>query len=77
MSLEGFVEGMEVLPPCNFAAAHAGQIRAKLANQGMSIGPFDQLITGHACSLGLVLVTNHEKEFSRVSGLMLENWVSH
>ncbi len=77
MSLEGFVERMEVLPLGNFAAVHAGQICAKLANQGMSIGPFDQLIAGHARLLGLVLVTNNEKEFSCVSGLMLENWVSN
>jgi tRNA(fMet)-specific endonuclease VapC len=77
MSLEGLVERMEVLPLGNFAAAHAGQISAKLANQGMSIGTFDQLIAGHERSLGLALVTNNEKEFLCVSELMLQNWVSH
>ena len=76
-SLEGFVARMDVLPLDDSAAGHAGQIRAELAKLGMPIGPYDQLIAGHARSLGLVLVTNNEKEFSRVAGLRLENWVSH
>ena len=75
-SLEGFVARMDVLPLDDSAAAHAGQIRAELAKQGRPIGPYDQLIAGHARSLGLVLVTNNEKEFARVSGLRTENWVS-
>ena len=76
-SLEGFVARMDVLPLGDSAAGHAGQIRAELAKLGMPIGPYDQLIAGHARSLGLVLVSNNEKEFSRVSGLRLENWVYH
>ena len=76
-SLEGFVARMDVLPLGDSAAGHAGQISAELAKLGMPIGPYDQLIAGHARSMGLVLVVNNEKEFSRVSGLRLENWVSH
>jgi len=74
-SLEGFVARMDVLPLDDSAAVHAGQIRAELAKQGNPIGPYDSLIAGHARSLGLVLVTNNEKEFLRVSGLRTENWV--
>lgn len=74
-SLEGFVARMDVLPLDGSAAAHAGQIRAELARLGMPIGPYDQLIVGHARSQGLVLVTNNEKEFARVPGLRTENWV--
>ena len=74
-SLEGFVARMDVLPLDDSAAAHAGQICAELARLGMPIGPYDQLIAGHARSQGLVLVTNNEKEFARVSGLRTENWV--
>jgi tRNA(fMet)-specific endonuclease VapC len=74
-SLEGFIARMDVLPLDDSAAVHAGQIRAELANLGTPIGPYDQLIAGHARSQGLVLVTNNENEFSRVSGLRLENWV--
>ena len=72
-SLEGFVARMDVLPLGDSAAGHAGQIHAELAKLGIPIGPYDQLIAGHARSMGLVLVTNNEKEFSRVSGLRLEN----
>ena len=74
-SLEGFVARMDVLPLDDSAAAHAGQIRAEPARLGMPIGPYDQLIAGHARSQGLVLVTNNEKEFARVTGLRKENWV--
>ena len=74
-SLEGFIARIDVLPLDDSAAVHAGQIRAELANLGTPIGPYDQLIAGHARSQGLVLVTNNENEFSRVSGLRLENWV--
>jgi len=74
-SLEGFVARMDVLLLDDSAAAHAGQIRAELARLGMPIGPYDQLIAGHARSQGLVLVTNNEKEFARVPGLRTENWV--
>ena len=74
-SLEGFVARMDVLPLDDSAAAHAGQIRAELARLGMPIGPYDELIAGHARSQGLVLVTNNEKEFARVPGLRTENWV--
>ena len=73
--LEGFVARMDVLPLDDSAAANAGQIRAELARLGMLIGPYDQLIAGHARSQGLVLVTNNEKEFARVPGLRTENWV--
>ena len=74
-SLEGFVARMDVLPLDDSAAAHAGQIRAELARLGIPIGPYDQLIAGHARSQGLVLVTNNEKEFARVTGFRKENWV--
>ena len=56
-------------PVDDSAAAHAGQIRAELARLVMPIGPYDQLIAGHARSQGLALVTNNEKEFARVPGL--------
>ena len=62
---------LDVLPLGDSATGHAGQINAELAKLGMPIGPYDQLIAGYARSMGLVLVTNNEKKFSRVSGLNL------
>jgi tRNA(fMet)-specific endonuclease VapC len=58
------------------AAAHTGQLRAELAKVGTPIGPYDQMIAGHARSQGLILVTNNQREFDRVPGLRIEDWVS-
>lgn len=56
------------------AADCYGKIRAELEKKGSPIGPLDMMIAGHALSLEFTLVTNNMKEFSRVSGLRLENW---
>ena len=73
--LEGFVARMDVLDYDALAANHTGQLRAELAKKGTPIGPYDQMIAGHARSMGLVIVTNNTKEFERVDGLRVENWV--
>jgi len=74
--IDGMAARLEVLPFDKKAAAHFGQIRAELYAQGKPIGPYDMMIAGHARSQGLILVTNNTKEFERVSGIRLENWVS-
>lgn len=43
---------------------------------GMKRRSFDRLIAAHALALGLVLVTNNEKHFADVPGLMVENWTA-
>lgn len=72
--VESFAARLEVLPFDANAAVHFGRIRSELKRSGTPIGPFDQMIAGHARGLGLVLVTNNQKEFKRVRGLLLENW---
>lgn len=67
---------VEVVPFDTVAAMHTGRIRAVLAARGTPIGPYDGLIAGHARSLGLVLVTNNVREFSRVPGLEVEDWLA-
>ena len=57
------------------AAFSYGQIRAGLECQGTPIGSLDTLIAGHAISLGVTLVSNNEREFRRISNLVVENWV--
>jgi tRNA(fMet)-specific endonuclease VapC len=74
--VEGLAARVEVLPYDFDAAAHTGQLRAELAKLGTPIGPYDQMIAGHARSRGLILVTNNVSEFSRVSGLRIENWAA-
>ena len=73
--IEGFAARLEVLPYDEMAATHTGQIRAELTRIGQPIGPYDQMIAGHTRSKGFILITNNQREFSRVSGLRLENWV--
>ena len=52
-----------------------GGIRAELEAIGKTIGPNDLLIAAHARALGAVLVTANEREFNRVRGLKVENWL--
>jgi len=49
--------------------------RVALEQSGQMIGPLDMLIAAHALTLSATLVTNNEREFRRVKGLRVENWV--
>jgi len=71
--LEGFVGRLEVVDYDKVAAHHFGQLRYEL--KGQEIGPYDFMIAAHARSLGLTLITNNTREFKRVEGLRVENWV--
>ena len=58
------------------AARDYGRIRADLESRGSPIGPMDMLLAAQATSNDMVLVTNNDREFSRVKELRLENWVA-
>ena len=73
--IEGFAARLDVLPYGDRAAEHTGQLRAELAKAGKPIGPYDQMIAGHARAESLVLITNNTKEFECVPGLRLDNWM--
>jgi tRNA(fMet)-specific endonuclease VapC len=66
---------IQALPLDQHAAAHYGQIRAELKRQGQMIGNNDLWIAAHARSQDWTLVTNNVREFERVDGLKVENWV--
>lgn len=53
-----------------------GEIRNDFETKGIIIGSNDLFIASHAKSLGAILVTNNEKDFQRVEGLQIENWVN-
>jgi len=74
--IEGMAARLEVLPFDIEGAMHFGQLRAELAAERRPIGPYDMMIAGHARAHGLILVTNNTREFERVPGLRLENWVA-
>ena len=75
-ALEGLLKYVEVLEFQEAAADDYADIRAHLRKQGEMIGANDLFIAAHARSLDLTLVTNNTQEFSRVTGLQVENWAS-
>ena len=75
-AIEEFTSLIDILPYTAKASMHYGNIRAGLESLGQTIGVNDLHIAAHARSEGLVLVTNNMGEFTRVPGLLLENWVS-
>ena len=66
--------GIEVLPFGADDAAHAGDIRAHLEMRGEPIGWYDYLIAAQARRVGATLATANMREFSRVPGLIVEDW---
>jgi tRNA(fMet)-specific endonuclease VapC len=59
-------------PPADETYAH---VRKTLEIAGTPIGANDLLIAAHTLSAGCVLVTDNEREFARVPGLTIENWL--
>jgi len=74
LALIHFVVPLEVLPFDDLAAGAYGKLLADLERAGRPIGPLDTLIAAHALSAKFTLVTNNQREFSRVAGLRVENW---
>jgi tRNA(fMet)-specific endonuclease VapC len=70
-----FLDNVEVLTWTASAASEAGAVRAELAAAGTPIGAYDLLIAGHVRSLKATLVTNNHREFARVPGLVLDDWI--
>lgn len=75
-ALDEFISPLEVAPFDESAARTYGPIRALLQKRGNAIGALDMLIGAHALSLGITLVTHETREFSRISGLRLADWIA-
>lgn len=72
-------ELVDFLPALDLPATAAetyGEIRASLESRGEMIGNNDLWIAAHALAAGLTLVTNNKREFRRVRGLKLKNWLT-
>lgn len=65
-----------VLPFDRAAAERSARVRADLERHGETCGPYDLLLAGHALGLGLRLATNNVREFARVEGLTVEDWLA-
>jgi tRNA(fMet)-specific endonuclease VapC len=74
-ALDLLLRQLEIVDFDILAARHYAQIRAHLERAGTPCGANDMLIGAHARSLGMTLVTNHRREFDRMPGLSVENWV--
>ncbi len=75
LALSMMLSSIEIVAFDDAAADEYGEIRAGLERKGTPIGSLDMLIAAHARSLGCTLVTNNTKEFCRVEGLEVVNWV--
>lgn len=76
-ALDEFILPLEVASFDEAAAQHYGALRASLEKKGTPIGSLDTLIGAHALSLNLVLVTNNTREFKRIVGLELDDWIEN
>lgn len=74
-ALSLFLAPLTIAPFDEHCIWHYGQLRTQLEKQGQPIGALDQLIAAHALMLNIPLVTNNVREFERVEGLRVENWV--
>jgi tRNA(fMet)-specific endonuclease VapC len=75
-ALTQFIAPLDILSYDDETAQYYGELRVHLEKQGRPIGSLDMLIAAHALSANCVLVTNNEKEFTRVPKLKIENWVN-
>nr|WP_209008169.1 PIN domain-containing protein [Serratia marcescens] len=74
--VDAFCARLDAILPWDRTAVEAtSEIKAALAAAGTPIGPNDTAIAGHAIAAGTILVTNNTREFERVAGLALEDWV--
>lgn len=75
-ALDKFLAPLEIVAFDEPAMREYGPLRARLEGEGTPIGALDLLIAAHALALDCTLVSNNLREFSRVPGLKLANWVA-
>lgn len=74
--IENILKRLDVIPYDDLASHRYAAIRNELARSGNLIGPVDLFIAAHALALDLTLITDNVREFSRVGGLAVENWLA-
>lgn len=74
-ALDEFVLPLEIATFNRETARVYGRIRAALENKGTPIGSLDTMIGAHALALGVTLATNNTREFSRIKGLTVVDWL--
>lgn len=74
--LAALVQRLPLVGIDHVTTRHYAKIRAVLELQGTPIGANDTWIAAQALAINATLVTDNEREFSRVPGLQLENWIA-
>jgi tRNA(fMet)-specific endonuclease VapC len=74
-AIRGFVKDVAVVAFDEVAAERFAEVAGDPAGSGTPIGVFDTLVAAQALSLGLTVVTNNTRHFSKVAGLKVENWL--
>jgi len=74
-NLHALLSKISAVPFDGEATERYGELRALLERRGAPIGPLDTLIAAHALSLGWTLATHNTKEFRRVPGLRVDDWL--
>lgn len=75
-ALEMFLAPLTILPFDTPAVWAYGDLRADLERRGTPIGSLDTMIAAHALSQQALLITNNMREFAKVAGLQLDNWIA-
>ncbi len=75
VALDEFILPLEVAAFEHTAVLFYGGLRSALEKQGTPIGPLDTMIGAHALSLNLTLITHNTKEFNRIPGLKVIDWI--
>jgi tRNA(fMet)-specific endonuclease VapC len=73
--IEEFLQSVDVLPFDAPADDFYAVLRSDLERRGLSIGANDMFIAAHALALERILVTDNERDFARIDGLAIENWL--
>jgi len=73
-AIRNFTKDIAVLSFDEASAERFAAVAVALATRGQPIGVYDTLVAAQALSLGLTVVTNNTRHFSRVQGLAVENW---
>lgn len=76
VQMNAILTAIDILPYDLPADMHYGEIRAHLEKIGQPIGANDLLIAAQARALGMILVTHNVREFARVPGLVVEDWLA-
>lgn len=72
--IEKFVNDVKVIPIYNSILKY-GKEKARLRKEGKMISDFDLLIACTSIENDLIMITENTKEFNRISGIKIDNWI--